>query len=253
MLPYFDFVYFKIPTFGVFLVLAFFWASFLAWRLFRLTSYKEDEVFDGVFLALFVGLITSRATYIAMHLSLFGNDIFRYILISDYPGLSIYGFLLGGGVALWFFTKTHKMKFTQYIDHLTPALFVAMAIGKMGSFFSGSEIGTKTNIPLRMVYPGHEGYRHLTPLYESLLFFIGLYLGYRVLFEVRRGHFPRGYAGIFFLWSVGFVYAAFDFLKPDRLYVSGVSAYMMIAFFILLTTTILMIYHGRHFFLGGKR
>jgi prolipoprotein diacylglyceryltransferase len=59
-----DLKIFKIYTFGVFLVLAFFWGSFLIWKLIRLTSMKEEEVFDGLFWGLFGGLFLSRLFYV---------------------------------------------------------------------------------------------------------------------------------------------------------------------------------------------
>jgi len=59
-----DLPFIKIYTFGVFLVLAFFWSAFLLWKNFLLTSYKEEEIFDQLFLGLVGGLLVSRIVYV---------------------------------------------------------------------------------------------------------------------------------------------------------------------------------------------
>ena len=59
-----DLGFFKIYTQGIFLVLAFFWSTFMLWKHIALTSFKEEEVFDGIFTALFGGLLVGRIVYV---------------------------------------------------------------------------------------------------------------------------------------------------------------------------------------------
>src|SRR3989339_411654 len=113
----------KIYTFGVFLVLAFFWGSYLLWRLIRLTSFKEEEVFDGLFWGLAGGIFFGRLFYIILNFSDFGFDLFRYILINGYPGLSLYGSLFGGFLTLFFYCLSKKIKFLEVIDYYIPPIF----------------------------------------------------------------------------------------------------------------------------------
>ena len=51
-----DLKFIKIYTFGIFLVLAFFWGAFILWKNYLLTAQKEEELFDGMFLSLAGGL-----------------------------------------------------------------------------------------------------------------------------------------------------------------------------------------------------
>jgi prolipoprotein diacylglyceryltransferase len=46
-----DLTVIKIYTFGVFLLFAFFWGSYFLWKNISLTSYKEEDIFDGLFIA----------------------------------------------------------------------------------------------------------------------------------------------------------------------------------------------------------
>src|SRR3990172_4726798 len=98
-----DLKYIKIYTFGVFLVLAFFWGSFVLWKNVRLTSQKEDGIFDALFLSVAGGLLFSRVVYVALNFEKFGFDILKFILINGYPGLSIYGALAGAFLTLYLY------------------------------------------------------------------------------------------------------------------------------------------------------
>src|SRR3989338_2744259 len=97
MLPVlFSFGPVKIYTFGIFLVLAFFWAAFILWKNIRLSSYKEDDIFDGMFISLIGGLVIGRLVYVILNFSSFGIDLLKFILINGYPGISLAGVIVGG-------------------------------------------------------------------------------------------------------------------------------------------------------------
>jgi len=236
----------KIYTFGVFLVLAFFWGSFLLWKLIRLTAFKEEDVFDGLFLSLGFSLLFGRFFYVILNFSDFGFDILKFILINGYPGFSLYGVLLGGFLGLFIFCFFKKIKFFSFIDYFIPPLFLALAFGKLGSFFSGAEIGIKTNFFLAVKYVGFDGLRHLTSFYESLFFFLGSYFSYKILFLIRKGKFFSGFLFYLFVWYFSLVYFFFDSMKENRLFFFGFSFNMIVSQLILLTTTVFFLYYFRN-------
>lgn len=240
----------KIYTFGVFLVLALFWSAFILWKNIRLTSYKEEDVFDGMFVGITSSLAFGRLIYILFNFDKFGFDLFKMILINGYPGISLYGCLLGAVIGLYIFFTIKKIKFQEIADYfVTPAL-LAIGIGKLGSFFSGSEIGTKTKFLLAIKYPGYDGLRHLTAFYEGALFFVGAYLSYKILFEIRRQKLNKGMNFYFFLWYTGLVYLIFDSLKSSHLiFISKQSLNFTFSLTILLTFTFYFLYYFRSFFL----
>lgn len=238
----------KIYTFGVFLLLAFFWGSFMLWKHILLTAYKEEDVFDSMFIALVFGLFTARLVYVVTHFGDFGFNILRFILINGYPGLSLYGFIAGTALALYAYFQYKKIKFKEAIDYFIPASLVALGFGKIGAFFAAVEVGTKTTIPLAMKYVGAAGLRHLTPLYEGILFFAGALIAYRLVFAVRRGTFPKGTVAAFFCWYVGLIFTLFDFLKDRRTILFGdISLNLAVSGVLLLTFTTFFIYYFRSF------
>lgn len=240
-----DLKVFHVYTMGVFLVLSFFWSSFMLWRLVRLSSFKEDDMFDALFNSLMVGLIFGRLVYVILHFSEFGFDVLKFILVNGYPGFSLYGMLLGVFLMFYLWASSHKAKFNEMVDYFIPSLFLAIAIGKLGGFFSGAEVGTKTRFFLAVKYAALSGMRQLTPFYEAILYFAATYLAYRLLFETRKEHFKEGFVFKFFLFCQGLIYFLFDNLKEYRLYFLGYSFNRIVSLVLVLTFGIYFLYYFR--------
>lgn len=175
----------KIYTLGIFLVLAFFWGSFLLWRLIRLTVYKEDEIFDCLFLSLAVGLFFARLFYVFQHFSLFGFDFLKFILINGYPGLSWPGGLFGGFLTSTFFLWLKKRDFKEIIDYFISPLLLAFSLGFLGLFFSQ---------------------KNTFSFFLAVLILIsGSFLSYRFLFLIRQKRLFKSFNLVFFLLMISLV------------------------------------------------
>jgi len=236
----------KIYTFGVFLVLGFFWAIFLLWKNIRLTSFKEEDVFDGLFLSMFGALFFGRLIFVLLNYKDFGFNLLKFILINGYPGISLYGSIFGGFLVLYLFTNSRKLFFNDLIDYFVTSLFIALAFGKIGAFFSGVEIGTKTNFLFKIKYFGFDGYRHLVGLYEGLMLVVGFLIAYKILFEIRKERYYKGFLLKFFLWFLALTIFLFDKIKDNRLYYVGLSLDFLVSLIILLTTSFHFVYYFRN-------
>ena len=236
----------KIYTFGVFLVLGFFWATFLLWRNIRLTSFKEEDVFDGLFLSLMGALFFGRLVYVILNFKDFGFNLLKFILINGYPGISLYGSIFGGLLVLYLFTHSKKLNFNELIDYFVTPLFIALIFGKVGSFFSGDEIGTKTNFFLKVKYVGFDGFRHIVGLYESLILIIGAIIAYQILFDIRKEKYYKGFLIKFFIWFLALAVFLFDKIKDNRLYFIGLSLDFLVSLIILLTISFHFVYYFRN-------
>ncbi len=237
----------KIYTFGVFITLAFFWGSFLLWKLVRMSSLKEEDIFDSLFFSLFIALLFGRLVYVIIHINEFGFNIAKIVLINGYPGLSLYGALCGSLLGISIFFAIKKIKLTDAVDYFISPLLLSLAIGKLGSFFSGSEVGTRTSLFLSIKYAQNEGFRHLTPIYESLLFFLGAYFAYRILFLIRKNRYPKRFLLYFFFWYFSMVQFAFDGMKQNKLSVGAFSLNSIISLILLLTFSFYFVYYFRSF------
>jgi len=208
----------KIYTFGVFLVISFFWGLFWLWRNLKRTSFKESEIFDGVSISLIGGLLGARLLYVVMHFDKFGVDILKFILINGYPGLSMIGFLIGCLVTLLIFTIIVNISFLEVASYLVPSLFLSIGIGKIGSFFAGSTVGSSTDFFLSIQYIGYQGTRHITAVYEAILMFIGFMVSQKLLMSYRRDTVKEGSILSFFIILVGLSEMILDNFKHNPVY-----------------------------------
>lgn len=240
-----DLKFIKIHTFGIFMMLAFFWGCFLLWRNVRMTAHREEDIFDGLFLSMAGGLFSGRLVYVILNLEEFGFDLLKFLLINGYPGISIWGVIIGFFVSLYLFFSFKKISFAEMADYFIPPLFITLVFGKLGSFFSGSEVGSKTEFILKMKFVGHEGLRHLTGFYESLFFAFAAFVSYRLLFEIRKGKYQHGFLLAFFLWFFALTYFIFDKIKAPTLYLQGYSFNQLMSGVLLLTTSFYFIYYKR--------
>ncbi len=208
----------KIYTFGVFLVIAFFWSLFWLWRNLKRTSFKEEEIFDGVFISLIGGTIGARLLHVALHFDQFGLDILKFILINGYPGLSLIGFIIGAFLSLLVFTVIVNIAFLEVAAYLVPSLFLALGIGKIGSFFAGSTVGSVTDFVVNVQYIGFQGARHITAIYEAIIMFIGFMVSQRLLMSFRRDSIHEGTLLSFFFIMVGLSEMILDNFKDNPVY-----------------------------------
>ncbi len=232
-------------TFGIFLVLAFFWGSFWLWKNIQITSYKEEEIFDTLFFSLFGGLIFGRLTYVILHFQKFGFSFIKFILINGYPGISLYGFIAGSLLFTYIYLIFLKKSFIDIVDYAVSGMFLALAFGKLGAFFAATEVGVKANIPLVIHYVGYDGARLPVALYESVLFFIGAVISQKILYAVRRERLRSGMSFFFFLWYLSLVYSSFDIFKENKMYLFHASFNILVSLILLLTFTIYFVYYFR--------
>src|SRR5207249_3392646 len=144
-----------------------FFGLFSLWKMIKLTSYKEEDIFDMFFISLLGSIFFARLIYVLTSFDKFKFDVLKFILINGYPGLSLFGALYGGIFVLFLYVLRKKVVFLDIADYFVPSVFLALAIGKIGSFLSGEE--------------------SLLALIESILFFIFTYISYGIVRAIRRG------------------------------------------------------------------
>lgn len=62
-------------------------------------------------------------------------------------GLGIPGAVIGGVVALWIYTRKHKISFFMWTDIVAPGLALAQAIGRIGNYLNQEVYGAPSNLP----------------------------------------------------------------------------------------------------------
>ncbi len=131
-------------------------------------------------------------------------------------GLSIFGTILGGLIAVLIYQKIKKLPwhtFIKYLDAVAPAILMGQAIGRWGNFFNRELWGYPTSVPwalwvppMRRYYEGMSfaGYSHFHPtfLYEGTLNLIGIcVITWVEKYLMDKGLYKEGRtASLWFIW-----------------------------------------------------
>ncbi len=153
-------------------------------------------------------------------------------------GFGIPGTLIGGSLALLFFTRKNELSFWKLADILAPGLALAQAIGRLGNYFNQELYGLPTNLPWKIfIEPayrlmGYEAVEYYHPLfaYEIILNFLNLFflfwLARRFIETVKVGDLFLIYLGVYSLVRI-----LLEFLRLDIALVDGLNINQ--AFFVI--------------------
>lgn len=148
-------------------------------------------------------------------------------------GLGIPGAVIGGALALFFFTRKNKITFLEWTDIAAPSLALGQAIGRWGNYFNQELYGAPTSLPWKIfIDPAHrlEGYAnqeyyHPLFLYESLWNLGNMLL---LIWITRRfgdkGNLKNGDVFLVYLMIYPIGRFMLDFLRLDASQLGGLNA-----------------------------
>jgi phosphatidylglycerol---prolipoprotein diacylglyceryl transferase len=231
---------FFINFYGIILMLGALAAAFLAEREARRRGLSGELVWDGLIWVLIGGLIGARIWHIltpAPSSVEQGIDTLYYL---THPldaiaiwrgGVGIPGAVIGGVLALYWFTRRRRLNFPVWVDIAAPALALGQAIGRWGNYINQELYGYPTDLPWAITIdpahrlPGFEQFSRFHPLflYESLWNFgnmaLLLYLGRRYADRLKPGD-------LFLVYLVVYPVGRFllEFLRLDAAEIAGLNA-----------------------------
>lgn len=146
-------------------------------------------------------------------------------------GLGIPGAVIGGLIALYFFTRKRKLSFLEWADIAAPGLALGQAIGRWGNYVNQELYGAPTSLLWKIFIDSNhrlsgfqeQAYYHPLFFYESLWnlgnMAILLWVGRRFSDRVKAGD-------LLLLYMVIYPLGRFllDFLRLDASMLGGVNA-----------------------------
>lgn len=240
-----DLHFIKIYTFGVFAAFSLVWALFLLFKHIKLTSYKEEDMFDYVFVSLLGALGISRLVFVALNFNDFGFNFLKIILVNGYPGMSLVGFILGFYLVLAICFVRAGIEIKKGFDYTVTPMLVALSFGKIGSLLGGVDVGVKTSLPLAVTYVGYGGLRHIVAFYEAIIFLLCAFVARQILFSTRRQQTPYGMTFVWFIFSFGGSIALLDKIKENHLYLGQLSLNMTIGMILVVVSTVFSVIVNR--------
>ena len=196
-------------------------------RLARAAGEDPDVVGNGIIIVSIAALVGGRLYHVIDQWALYANDPLK-IILPPYSGLGVYGGIVTGTLAGWWYARRRGVSFARWADIVAPALFVMQAIGRWGNYFNQELYGPPTDaswgIPIDCahrlaayscdVLPETTRFHPLF-LYESVSGLVGaavlVFLGYRLRSWLRPGDLLL----VFFIWYGGTRFAL-ETLREDN-------------------------------------
>jgi phosphatidylglycerol:prolipoprotein diacylglycerol transferase len=226
--------------YGIILMVGAVAAAFLAEREAKRRGYNADLVWDGLIWVLIGGIIGARLWHVFTpppSMQAQGITTQYYLthpldlLNTRAGGLGIPGGVIGGGIALYFFTRRRKIPFGTWADIAAPAVALGQAIGRWGNLVNQEVYGAPTNLPwaitidpqYRLPEYADQAKYHPLFLYESLwnlanMFFL-LWLSRRYPSRLKPGDLLLTYL---ITYPVGRF--LLEFLRLDAAQIGGINA-----------------------------
>jgi phosphatidylglycerol---prolipoprotein diacylglyceryl transferase len=211
MLPVlFSVANFPITSFGLFLTLAILAALFTVWRAAQVYEIDPEKLLDIFFLTIFSSFIFARLYFVLFHPEIL-SDPFKILLINRYPGLSFWGGLLGGGLALRLFARRFKANLWQVFDFAMVGLFLGLSIGNIGCLLGSCGYGVMSDSNWAVSQAGVIGSRFPIQAIEVGLFFILFLLAWKNLLKF---HFAGSVLAKGAIW-LGFIKFGLEFWRGE--------------------------------------
>ncbi|MAF34438.1 prolipoprotein diacylglyceryl transferase [Candidatus Woesearchaeota archaeon] len=160
--------FFQIRWYGVMWVLAFFIVQYFLKKAVKdkeldLTPKQVEDVMLWLTLSIVVG---ARLFYVIFYnLSYYISNPLKVAAVWQ-GGLSFHGGLVGAILATWWVCKKYDIRFWKLAHVVVVPLSLAQALGRMGNFINGELYGRVSDVAWAVFFPGVEGARHPSQLYE---------------------------------------------------------------------------------------
>lgn len=189
----------------------------------KLMGFPRETALDMVLLCVSTGVLGARLFYVLMTPGSY--EALWDVLDLTGGGLAIYGGIITGAVAAWFYAKKKRIPYARLADLILPCVLLGQSLGRWGNFFNSEAYGPVLSPALSFfpvgVYIEQDGLWHAAAFfYESLwcvLSFTFLHLSLKKGKITGKGEQALGYI---------LLYApercAVEGLRTDSLYLGSV-------------------------------
>lgn len=210
----------EIRWYGFLISLAILICLFLVLYLAKKNNLSSDDIYDLAFWLVIGGVIGARLYEVfILDWSYYANNLSAIFKIWQ-GGLAIHGAIIGGGLAVWLWSKKNKKDFWKLLDLIAVVLPLGQAIGRWGNYFNQELFGKPTNwligIPILeknrpFVF---ESYTYFQPtfLYESLLNLCLFFILFIIFKKIKTS---AGTIAILYLLGYGIIRFLMEFVRLD--------------------------------------
>jgi phosphatidylglycerol:prolipoprotein diacylglycerol transferase len=231
--------------YGLILVAAAVVAIWFAQREGRRRGIEAGIVSDAVIWVGAAALVGGRVLYVIQNELGSLAEHPTHILMVWMGGLSFYGGLIGGLIALVVFARRRRVSILAAFDVAAPAAAIGQAIGHVGCLIGGDSYGLATDLPWAVIYRNPNAMApqgiplHPTQAYEAILLavlFAGLWLG-----RERLGRFGAGAVAGAYLLGLAAIRFGLFYLRDEPAVLFGLKTAQLLGLGIAVLGVVLFI------------
>lgn len=118
----------SIYGFGLLLIFAYLWGSFVYYKKSKESHFDEFLVLDTVVVAAFWALLVGRLLFSIFNFNVFWNHFGRVFFLTTYPGIDRWGAIFGICFGVFLSVRKSKTKFFDWYDFVSLGITAGMAV-----------------------------------------------------------------------------------------------------------------------------
>lgn len=245
----------KIYWYGIIIALAMLIGISLATKEAKKLGLEEDTMVDMALWAIPIGFIGARLYYVLFKWDYYIQNPSEIIAIWN-GGIAIYGGLIAGGLAVYWFARRKKMTLTLLLDILAPSVLLAQSIGRWGNFINQEAHGGAVSrqfletlyLPEFIIEQMNINgtYYHPTFLYESLWSLLGFIL--LIILRNQKDLLRRGEVALSYVIWYSFGRFFIEGMRTDSLWIGDIMRVsQMLSLVLFISAIILLVYRRRDY------
>ena len=134
---------------------------------------SREVIYTAMLWAIPLATVGARLVHVLDNIEYYSHSPEKIIAVWE-GGLSFYGGLLGGIVAVVIWARVKGFSLGRFADLAAPCIILGLAIGRIGCVINGDAAGTPTSLPWGLVYTHPGAYAplwvagHPAPIYEII-------------------------------------------------------------------------------------
>jgi phosphatidylglycerol:prolipoprotein diacylglycerol transferase len=213
----------ELRSYGVMIALAFVIGTWLGVREARRKGFDPELIYDLLFVVMLCSLAGARLYYVLVSEPL---EYLRHpweILAIWNGGMSLHGGLLGGLLAGFWFTRSHRLPFWRFADTVTPSIMLGQAVGRMACVLNGCSYGKPTSLPWAIIFTNpNSAAPHNVPLHPTQFYELSADLTlFGLLWLLRKRLTFDGQLFLLYWMSYGVARLILESFRGDSLMVGG--------------------------------
>jgi phosphatidylglycerol:prolipoprotein diacylglycerol transferase len=154
-----------LPTYPLFMLLAFWAGLWVAAYQAKRLGFDSDHIYNAGLYGLLAGLVGARLWFVVTHWENYRAGLSQLFSLSR-SALSAGGGLMVAILVVLIYLQRNRTPGRIFLDAVTPGLALALVVVNVGAFLGGEALGATANLPWAIEIAGTA--RHPVQLYEAI-------------------------------------------------------------------------------------